>query len=76
MAKQLDSFEFTNRKKGIYPWDKWLNGKPWEMVKGIDYKCGDQGFMAAAATAARNRDLKIRTQRVDGGVVIQAFREG
>lgn len=42
-----------------YPWDKWLNGQTWILVRGKDYQCKNQALVVLA-----HRSAKIRSKHV------------
>ena len=74
MAKKLNRFEF----KGTggtprYPWDQWLDGSVWELKSGADYTVPTPTMVAMTHAAARCRGLRVRTARVDAGLVIKAI---
>lgn len=86
MAQKLDTFpEGGTAREGYsrYPWDSWLDGSPWELSPGEDFKVTTKSFRSAAAQAARIRNGGIRTALVkrdkDGepvdNVVIQFVRK-
>lgn len=39
--------------RGIYPWDKWTNGKPWLAANGRDFRCSRQAFRQAVYAHAK-----------------------
>ena len=77
MAEQLDSFDFTEpRYVGLYPWDDWLNGKPWRLIPGKDFRVKDASFQTNAGMVAKRRGGHIRSQTIAGGVIVIQFFEG
>lgn len=53
MARELETFEWPTlgQRPGRaqkYPWDQWLNGKPWELEHGTDYTCKTTSILHAA----------------------------
>lgn len=65
MARELDSFPEVRR--GIYPWDTWLDGKVRELHQGTDYQRATKSFRSAAQQAARVRGGSVKTAVIDGG---------
>lgn len=64
MAKQIAAFpEGTRTRNGYsrYPWDKWLDGKVWELTGGEDFTVPSKSFRSAAAQAAVTRGGEIKT---------------
>jgi hypothetical protein len=69
--RQLDSFDF---KQGLgrpskYPWEKWENGKIWEIVQGQDYEIPTENMQVNLHLRAARDNMKVqtRTMRDDGG---------
>lgn len=70
MAEQLEDYVFGGSS---YPWDDWLNQKPWRLTKGEDFKSEVTSFQSAAHNAAKEKGLSLKTSREgDDVVVIQA----
>ena len=65
MAKKLDQFPDRTRR-GIYPWDKWLNGEIWLLRRGKgegdDYETTTASMRATAVSAAKRAGKRVRTQ--------------
>lgn len=78
MARVLDSFPDRTEPRGLYPWDEWLDGKPWHLHRGEgrDYLKPTQSFRSAAQQAARVRKGKVKTRVTDAGegIVIQFYK--
>lgn len=71
MAKERDDFQFGVRKpRPKYPWDKWANGKVWEVVhgKGRDFSCTPGSLVVYLYHKAAQLDMNVRTsiQRGEG----------
>ena len=77
MAEILENYEFIGPGSGKYPWDLWLDGQVWKLVRGTDYQCASASMRAAAFLAGRTRNKNVRTNMImDGnGLVIQARGE-
>ena len=82
MAKTLSEFpsDHTGGRPESYPWDQWLDGQPWLLTNGEDYKTTTKQFRGAAEAAARRKGLWIRgqVQKKSGlvyGIVIQAYEK-
>ncbi len=58
----------TRRNQGLYPWDKWTDGKPRRAVKGKDFNCSPSGFAATLYTHAQRNDRRV-TVSIDGDSV-------
>tara|TARA_R100001230_G_C5544659_1_gene74241 strand:- start:84 stop:563 length:480 start_codon:yes stop_codon:yes gene_type:complete len=79
MAKVLSEFPHENAagRPSVYPWDQWLDGQPWMLTIGEDYKTTTRQFRGAAEAAARRKGLWIRGAVQQNGIVIQAYtKEG
>jgi hypothetical protein len=76
MAEELDEFP-GGPTKSRFPWDDWLNGKPWLHQRGEVYEVKTTSLRVSAFREAASRGLKIRTRIVNdnGGeaLVIQAY---
>ena len=75
MAKVLESFKFTGRSgKFKYPWDKWFDGRVWELSFDHDVKSKNrESFRNVCHTAARHRGGTCRTSISGDTIVIQFF---
>lgn len=72
----LKSFEFKSSGstiKAVYEWDTILDGNIRKLEEGKDFKCKPQTFRMMAGKVARKRKLGVRVNKVDGGLVVQAF---
>ncbi len=66
-------FEFTSRTSNSrYDWDTILDGKARELTEGEDYQVTTDLMRHMTKLHARRRGLDVKTQKVDGGLVIQA----
>jgi hypothetical protein len=76
MAERLDSFPASQQSR--YPWDEWLDGSPWRLMKGQDFQSATPTFRANAQIQAKKRDGRIRSRAIktDGheALVIQFLR--
>ena len=72
MAEVVDESIFKGRRQyhSIYPWESWLDGQAWELVQGTDFYISTGSFQRAAAGAARDRGLGIRTRTRNLDIVI------
>ena len=77
MAEILEDFEFTHRGSAKYPWDLWLDGQVWKIIRGTDYQCASASMRTAAFLAARTRNKNVRTNMIMDGkaIVVQAKGE-
>jgi hypothetical protein len=72
MARVLDSFP-SAADSGRYPWDEWLDGQVRELIAGEDFTVGVEAFRRAAYTAAKERQLKIRSKAMgDNSIALVA----
>ena len=78
MARRLDTFP---RAQGHakYPWDEWMDGSPWELVRGEDFDAKLPTLLSSARTQAKRRGGVVRTRTLTDGdrarLVLQ-FRTG
>lgn len=54
----------------LYPWDKWLDGQTWKLLRGKTYHCADQEMAKSARAAARKRGKAITARVTEYGVEI------
>ena len=66
MARRLDQFP---RVKGNakYPWDEWLDGSPWQLTPGEDFKAKVPTVLASARAQAKRRGGRVRTRTLMNG---------
>lgn len=78
MARVLKDYEFTSRRWSIYNWEKWADGRIWEVVKGKDFQSAN-GFRSSALGYARRNGLTLKTSttKVQGkqAIVFQFVKE-
>lgn len=77
--KILKAFEwksFGSSQKAKHDWDTLLDGQIHQLEHGKDFTSKPNTFLTLARNAAKARGLKLRTAKVEGGVVVQAFSEG
>jgi hypothetical protein len=77
MARRLEAFPAP--KGARYPWDQWLDGSVWELVRGEDYQSKLSTLRANAQIQAKKRGGHARSKAVTAGdgreaVVIQFER--
>lgn len=63
MARKLESFPSAALAR--YPWDEWLDGSVWELVRGEDFQSKMATFRANAQLQAKRRGGRVRTKLVD-----------
>jgi len=74
MAKVLKEHVFGIRSG--YPWDKWLDGRTWQMTEGVDFKCTVASFQHAAMVRARMKGGRVHSHIKDNTkIVIQFYRD-
>jgi hypothetical protein len=76
MPRKLDRFPAMATSR--YPWDELLDGDPWELVQGEDFKAKPTTFIANARVQAKRRGGTVRTRLLLNGdrpsIVIQFRR--
>jgi hypothetical protein len=65
MARRLDTFPAATGAR--YPWDEWLDGSVWELVRGDDFHAKMTTFRSNAQIQAKRRGGRVRTKTVDAG---------
>ena len=70
MANTVEQMPDSPRgPKWQYPWDEWLNGQTWRLVKGTDFPTTDAAnFATYASRVISRRKLALKVSR-DGPVV-------
>lgn len=63
MARRLEVFPAATGAR--YPWDEWLDGSAWELIRGDDFKSKPSTFRANAQTQARKRGGRVRSRALD-----------
>jgi hypothetical protein len=81
MARVIDQLPDSRRRRSLYPWDEWTDGRVWVALAGEDYTVKHGGFRSAAGSEAKRRGLHVRTRNVyEGdeqiGVAFQFSRNG
>lgn len=54
-----------------YPWAQWLDGRTWELVRGVDFDCAPASFQRNAYRAARRRGGGLATRIVGDRVQLR-----
>lgn len=76
MARRLETFPAATGAR--YPWDEWLDGAAWQLVRGDDFHAKTSTLRANAQIQAKKRGGRVRTKAVeqDGreAIVIQFQR--
>ena len=78
MARKLDQFPLSVSAR--YPWDQYLDGGVWELIRGEDFTCSLRSMQGAARSQANRRkgNVRMRTPRHADGrevVVMQFVRQ-
>lgn len=78
MAVPLDFYDHesvaVNRGR-VYDWALWLDGRPWRLVRGVDFDHTVAAVCGSVRAAARRHGLWLATTREGADVVVvQAFR--
>lgn len=69
MARRLETYQFgVKRGNPKYPWEKWTDGEPWELVRGKDFTCTPGSLVVYLYHKARELDTveRVRTSIVKG----------
>jgi hypothetical protein len=73
MPRKLERFPAAAASR--YPWDELLDGDPWELVSGVDFRSKPTTLIANARLQAKRRGGSVRTRFLQNGdhasVVIQ-----
>lgn len=80
MARKLNTApEWANGlgRPRKYPWDQWLDGSYWEIVRGEDFVCQLDSMTAAIHSAAKQRGLSVTTNTNpdNTSIVFRSFRK-
>jgi hypothetical protein len=72
--KTLKSFDFgpDGGDRSRYDWDKLLDGGIHQLKEGEDYT--GKHFLNRVKVMAKKREMKVRGKKVEGGLVIQAYK--
>lgn len=71
MAKIIDTPDKTPRH---YPWDQWLDGRTWQLTRGVDFACTCASLRTLAHRAAARRGGLLTTS-IAGEDVTLRFEE-
>lgn len=84
MAQTLPDFDFDDRsnrstRPESYPWDRWLDGRVWELTFDPDgqgdFESKPDVFRNTVGAAAKRRNLKTKTHcRPNKNLVIMAYK--
>lgn len=67
MARRVKEFQFgVRRGRPKYPWIKWTDGEPWEVVHGKDFTCTPGSLVVYLYHKAREMDTNVRTSITRG----------
>ena len=69
----LDNFDFDEAPSVSYPWEVWKDGQSRRAVKGVDYVCTTESFLAGLYGHAKRHEQKVRATK-DGDSVIFQFQ--
>ena len=70
MAAVLKNFKFPQLEAKL-PWDKWLDGRIWQLTQGVDFKIKLDSFQQKAFQVAGKKGGKLRTNIRGNSVVLQ-----
>jgi hypothetical protein len=72
MAEVLKNHVFSKRGNVEgYPYDQWLDGQVWKLIKDIDFNCNVQSMRVNLFNAARGRKIKIKTNIGSDYLIVQ-----
>lgn len=74
MAKVLKAFPAGCKGHGRYPWNEWLDGRTWELKRGVDFECSTISFRTSAYAMARKRSQQLRSVISDDAITLQAYK--
>lgn len=63
MAHKVEKFPEVVGQS-VYPWAEWLDGDPWALEIGVDFKGKVETFRANAIVHAKKRGGRVRTRIV------------
>ena len=63
MARRMETFPAAAGAR--YPWDDWLDGSVWELVRGEDFHSKASTFRANAQIQAKRRGGRVRSKSMD-----------
>jgi len=74
--KTLESFEWTNfgSDRSKHDWDVLLDGQIRQLQAGVDFTSKPATMLTLCRNAAQKRGLRLRTSKVEDGIVIQAIK--
>jgi hypothetical protein len=74
--KTLKSFEWKVFAAAgpKHDFEKLLDGDIHQLEAGVDFVCKPSTMRTLAANAAKKRGMKVRCNKVEGGLVIQAYK--
>lgn len=70
VGKQLQAVDWGTTSVGRpqkYPWDKWTDGSPWEIVKGEHYNVPTHNMQVNLHMRASKEDQTVRTRTIRDG---------
>lgn len=70
MATPVPDYKFTETRgaTAIYPWDQWLDGQSWRLVRKVDFFITLSSMKNYIYIMARKRGLKAKIA-VEGDVI-------
>jgi len=72
MASVLKNFTFPKLQAAL-PWDKWLDGRIWQLTAGEDFKVKINTMRLKAFLEAKKKGGKVRTNIRGNTIIIQFF---
>jgi hypothetical protein len=61
VARRLTEFQYAPRTgNSKYPWKRWTNGEPWEVVHGKDFECTPGSLVVYLYHKATSMDMNVR----------------
>lgn len=70
MTDILNNFTFgEGGEKVSYPWETWIDGQTRRAVKGEDFHCEVDSFIAGLYRIAKRRNLTVQTHKADGACI-------
>jgi hypothetical protein len=71
MAQVIDKLPPRERARGgrpsKYPYDEWLDGRPWVLLHGEDFRCGTRSMEGILRRQARLRHGTLETRTLREG---------
>jgi len=72
MAKVVEKMPGKSETDATYDWNNWLDGRIWELKRGIDFQIQSHSFRSVAHSEATKRGVTIKTSISGDTIFIRA----